>query len=152
MRTHSAYNVILIAFASLVCVGSLKLGFGSFADPGTGFMPCLASLLLIVLSVLDLIVCSVSHWKEEKKDAEIWSNIHWGRLLSTTGMLVLYVILVPLLGFSLPTIFLLFFLFRLIEDRPWWHAALGAITVTGIFYLGFGVALGAQLPKGVLGF
>jgi hypothetical protein len=58
----------------------------------------------------------------------------------------------PILGFSVPTVFLLFVLFRLIERRPIWHTALLAVCVTGIFYIGFGYALGAQLPRGILGF
>jgi putative tricarboxylic transport membrane protein len=152
MKSFSAYNVIMIAFASFMCVGSLKLGFGSFSDPGAGFMPFLSGMFVIVLSLFDLAFSAFTRWKTDKTDGEIWSNIHWGRFLSTLAMLIIYGILMPVLGFSLPTLFLLFVLFRLIERRPIWRTALLAICVTALFYFGFGYALGAQLPTGILGF
>lgn len=152
MKTYSTYNVILIIFAGLICTGSLKLGFGSFSDPGAGFMPLLSGLLLIFLSAIDLTVGVISRWKNDRRDREIWSDIRWGRLMGTLLMLVLYAILMPVFGFSVPTAVLLFVLFRLIERRSLWRTALGAVAVTTIFYFGFGIALGAQLPKGVLGF
>jgi hypothetical protein len=141
-----------MTFACFVCAGSLKLGFGSFSDPGAGFMPLLSALLLIFLSAVDLAIGLTSRWKNDRKDREIWSDIQWERLIGTLIVLVLYATLMPVLGFSLPTAALLFVLFRLIERRSWWRTALGAIAVTAVFYFGFGVALGAQLPKGVLGF
>lgn len=152
IKTYSAYNVILIAFASIVCVGSLKLGFGGFSDPGAGFMPFLSGMLLILLSLFDLAFSAFTRWKNDKRDIEIWANILWGRLIVTLIMLILYTLLMPVLGFSLPTAILLFVLFRLIEHRSWWRTAIGAIVVTAVFYFGFGIALGAQLPKGILGF
>lgn len=152
MRTHAALDVFLIACAALVCTGSLRLGFGSFSDPGTGFMPFLSGGLLGVLSMLDLVAAMLSNHATTKTDTEIWSNIHWGRLLSTLVSLVLYVALLPLLGFSLPTAILLFFLLGVIEPRPRWVVVLSAVGITGVFYLVFAVALGAQLPRGMLGF
>jgi hypothetical protein len=152
MKTFSVYNIIMIAFASFMCVGSLKLGFGSFSDPGAGFMPFLSGMFMILLSLFDLAFSAFTRWKSDKRDTEIWANILWGRLVGTLIMLILYALLMPILGFSLPTAILLFFLFRLIEHRSWWRTAIGAVVVTAIFYFGFGVALGAQLPKGILGF
>jgi putative tricarboxylic transport membrane protein len=152
MKTFSVYNVIMIVFASFMCVGSLKLGFGSFSDPGAGFMPFLSGIFVILLSLFDLAFSAFTRWKTDKKDDEIWSNVRWGRFLSTLAMLIIYGILMPILGFSVPTVFLLFVLFRLIERRPIWRTALLAVCVTGIFYIGFGYALGAQLPRGILGF
>jgi putative tricarboxylic transport membrane protein len=152
MKTFSVYNVVMIAFASLMCAGSLKLGFGSFSDPGAGFMPFLSGMFVIVLSLFDLAFSAFTRWKTDKSDGEIWSNVHWGRFLSTLAMLIVYGILMPVLGFSLPTVFLLFVLFRLIERRAIWRTALLSVCVTGLFYVGFGYALGAQLPTGILGF
>ncbi|HVN97012.1 MAG TPA: tripartite tricarboxylate transporter TctB family protein [Syntrophorhabdaceae bacterium] len=151
MRTYSVCNVVLIVFGAVVCMGSVRLGFGSFSDPGAGFMPILCSLFLIALSAFDLVFGVVSHWETDRKDEEIWADIDWGRLVTTVAMLTMYTILLPLVGFCFPTVLLLLFLFRLIERRSWWRAALWAVVVTAAFYLGFGLALGAQLPKGVLG-
>jgi len=152
MKTFSAYNVVMIAFAAFMCVGSLRLGFGSFSDPGAGFMPFLSGMFMILLSLFDLAFSAFTRWKNDKGDMEIWADILWGRLIGTLIMLILYALLMPVLGFSLPTAILLFVLFRLIEHRSWWRTAIGAVVVTAVFYFGFGVTLGAQLPKGILGF
>ncbi|HEX2965562.1 MAG TPA: tripartite tricarboxylate transporter TctB family protein [Syntrophorhabdaceae bacterium] len=152
MKTYSIFNIVFIIFSCLVCAGALKLKFGSFSDPGAGFMPFLCGLLLMCLSVVDLFTGILTRWKADRKDGEVWANIDWRRLLVTVVLLGLYVFLMPIIGFSLPTAVLLFFLFRLIEHRHWFRAALMAAGVTAVFYAGFGIALGAQLPKGFLGF
>ena len=84
MKTFSVYNVVMIAFASFMCVGSLKLGFGSFSDPGAGFMPFLSGMFVILLSLFDLAFSAFTRWKTDKKDTEIWANILWGRLVGNT--------------------------------------------------------------------
>src|SRR5512136_2723004 len=111
MKTYSVFNVIFIIFASLVCAGALKLKFGSFSDPGAGFMPFLCGLLLICLSAIDLVFGIINRWKTDRTDKEIWSDIDWGRLIGAVVALGLYVLLMPIVGFSLPTAILLFFLF-----------------------------------------
>jgi hypothetical protein len=152
MKTYSVFNIMFIIFGFLICAGAVKLKFGSFSDPGAGFMPLLCGLLLLCLSVIDLVLGIISRWKTDRTDKEIWSDIDWRKLIGAVVALALYVLLMPIVGFSVPTAILLFFLFRLIEHRHWFRAALGATAVTVVFYLGFGVALGAQLPKGFLGF
>ena len=152
MTTLIVYDVFLIAFALLVCLGSLNLGFGTFSQPAAGFVPFLSGLLLGMLSLIDLISGVFTHWEADKKDAEIWSDIHWRKLLSTLAILVLYIGLLPKLGFSIATTLLLLFLFRLMEPRPWWLVIVLSVVITGIFYLGFEIALNAQLPRGFLGF
>ena len=152
MTTFIVYDVFLFAFALLVCLGSLKLGFGTFSQPAAGFLPFLSGLLLGMLSLIDFISGVLVHWEADKKDAGIWSSIHWKKLLSTLVILVLYIGLLPKLGFSIGTTLLLLFLFRLMEPRPWWIVIVLSVGIAGIFYLGFEIVLGAQLPRGFLGF
>jgi hypothetical protein len=152
MRTHVALDAILIALTVLVCLGSLKLGFGKFADPGTGFMPFLAAFLLGVLSLLDLVFTLFANPSVAKRDKEVWANIEWTRLITVLVSLVMYTALLPLLGFSLPTALLLFFLLGLIERRPQWIVILSSLGITCAFHVVFVIALGARLPKGILGF
>ena len=46
-------NLFLLGFAVLILSLSLKLGIGNFRNPGPGFVPFLASLLLLSLSSVD---------------------------------------------------------------------------------------------------
>jgi putative tricarboxylic transport membrane protein len=152
MRTYPVCDIFLILFAGLVCVGSRRLGYGSFSDPGAGFMPLLSGLLLGFLALADLASGVITRWKEDRKDAELWADIDWGRLLTTIIVLLVYLIIMPRIGFSLPTFVLLMILFRVIEPRPWWFVVLLSLATTLAFYLGFQVALGVELPAGILGF
>ncbi|MBM4314816.1 MAG: tripartite tricarboxylate transporter TctB family protein, partial [Deltaproteobacteria bacterium] len=88
----------------------------------------------------------------EKTDREIWPSIHRGKLFFTLALLFIYTLLFNTLGFIIATIPLLFFLYRLMEPRPWWVALIASVVTTGLFYLGFKVGLDSQLPPGILGF
>lgn len=151
-KTYLIHDIVWIGFAALVCLGGLKLGFGSFQQPHAGFMPFLAGLILGLLSLADLIHGMVNHWKHEKADKEIWPSIHRGKLFFTLILLLTYTLLFNRLGFIVATIPLLFFLFRLMEPRSWWVALTASIATTGLFYLGFRMGLDSQLPSGFFGF
>ncbi|MCJ7493462.1 MAG: tripartite tricarboxylate transporter TctB family protein [Deltaproteobacteria bacterium] len=151
-KTFLINDLVWIGFAGLVCYGGLKLGFGSFRQPHAGFMPFLSGLVLGLLALVDLLSGVVNHWKQEKMDKEIWANIHWGKLFLTLALLFIYTVLFNTLGFIIATIPLLFFLYRVMEPRPWWVVIIASVITTGFFYLGFKVGLGSQLPRGFLGF
>ncbi len=151
-KTFLINDLVWIAFAALVCYGGLKLGFGSFRQPHAGFMPFLSGLVLGLLALVDLLSGVVNHWKQEKMDKEIWANIHWGKLFLTLALLFIYTVLFNTLGFIIATIPLLFFLYRVMEPRPWWVVITASVITTGFFYLGFKVGLDSQLPRGFLGF
>jgi len=151
-RTFLISNLVWIGFAAIVCWGGLKLGFGSFHQPQAGFMPFLSGLVLGLLALVDLISGVINHWKGEKADKEIWADIHWEKLLLTLVMLFIYTVFFNTLGFIIATILLLFFLYRVMEPRPWWVVIIASFITTGLFYVGFKIGLDSQLPGGFLGF
>jgi len=151
-RTFLISNLVWIGFAAIVCWGGLKLGFGSFHQPQAGFLPFLSGLVLGLLALVDLISGVINHWKGEKADKEIWADIHWGKLLLTLVMLFIYTVFFNTLGFIIATILLLFFLYRVMEPRPWWVVIIASFITTGLFYVGFKIGLDSQLPGGFLGF
>jgi hypothetical protein len=151
-KTYLINDLIWMAVAAAVCYGGLKLGFGSFHAPHAGFMPFLAALVLGLLALGDLVIGLVNGWKEDKEDREIWANINWRKLLLTIFLLFVYTILFSTLGFTISTILLLLFLFRMMEPKRWWVVAVSSVACTGLFYLAFKVGLDAQLPRGFLGF
>lgn len=151
-KTILINDLIWIGFAVMVCLGGLHLGFGTFHQPRAGFMPFLSGLLLGLLALVDLISGFITHWKAEKRDREIWAEVNWGKLLLTVLVLFIYTALFSTIGFVIATIFLLFFLYRLMEPRPWWIVLIASGLTTGLFYLGFKIGLESQLPGGFLGF
>jgi small basic protein len=151
-KTFLINDLVWMGFGFLVCWGGLKLGFGSFSQPQAGFMPFLTGMVLALLALGDLISGLISRWAEEKTDPEIWVNIHWGKLLLTVAVLFLYTALFTTAGFLIATIFLLFYLYRVMEPKPWKWVVFASILTTLLFYLGFKVGLESQLPRGLWGF
>jgi hypothetical protein len=151
-KTYVINDLVWITLALLVCIGGLRLGFGSFRDPQAGFMPFLAGLLLGVLSLIDLASGWMGRWKELREDQKIWSGINWGKIILTMALLFAYTFLAPILGFVIGTFFLLLILFRIMERRSWWTILLASLGATGLFYLVFQIGLEGQLPRGFFGF
>jgi hypothetical protein len=151
-KTYLFNDLVWMGFAAVVCYGGLKLGFGSFQQPHAGFMPVLAGMVLGLLALFDLVSGLVNRWKDEKEDREVWADIHWGKILLTLAVLSVYTVLFTTVGFTLSTILLLLFLFRVMEPKPWWVVLISSVVCTGLFYVGFKIGLESQLPRGFLGF
>ena len=151
-KTFLVNDLVWMGFAAVVCYGGFKLGFGSFQQPHAGFMPVLAGLVLGLLALFDLASGLVNRWKDDKPDGEIWADIHWGKILLTLGVLTVYTALFTIVGFTLSTILLLLFLFRVMEPKPWWLVAVSSVVCTVLFYVAFKIGLESQLPRGFLGF
>ncbi len=151
-KTYFINDLIWMALALLLCLGGLRLGFGSFKQPHAGFMPFLAGLILGLLALIDLVSGVIGQWKAEKEDKEIWAGISWGKLFLTILVLFIYTAFFSITGFTIATILLLLFLYRVMEPRPWWSILVASFVTTGLFYLGFKVGLDSQLPRGFLGF
>jgi hypothetical protein len=151
-KTYLINDLIWMAFAFLVCIGGLNLGFGSFHEPQAGFMPFLSGLLLGVLALVDLIQGLLHKWSRDREDKTIWAEIHWGKLTITLGALILYTALFTTLGFIVGTFFLLLFLYQVMEPRSWKFVLITSVATTGIFYVVFKIGLDSQLPRGFLGF
>ncbi len=151
-KTFLVNDLFWITLAFLVCLGGLKLGFGSFHSPQAGFMPFLSGLLLGGLAVVDLIQGSLHQWKKDRGDQAIWADIHWGKLFLTLGVLIVYTVLFSTLGFLIATFLLLLFLYQVMERRSWVTVFLASAVTTGLFYVAFKIGLDSQLPRGFLGF
>ena len=151
-KTYLVNDLVWITFAFVVCLGGLKLGFGSFHAPQAGFMPFLAGLLLGILAIADLIQGFLRKWERDKSDKVIWADIHWGKLLITLTALILYTVLFSTLGFLIGTFFLLLFLYQVMERKSWGIVLIASGVTTSLFYVAFKIGLDSQLPRGLLGF
>ena len=151
-RTYIFNDIFWMAFALVVCILGLKLGFGSFHQPQAGFMPVLSGVLLGVLALADMVSGIVKKWKDDKTDKEIWAGINWGKLILTVVVLFVYTALFSTLGFIVGTVLLLLFLFRIMERKAWWIVLIASLVTTALFYVGFKMGLESQLPGGFLGF
>lgn len=150
-KTYIVNDIIWIFFAFLVCLGGWNLGFGTFQQPYSGFLPFLAGIFLGLLALMDLIFGLMHRWKTEKGDNEIWAAINWKKFILVIVGLFIYVALFNTLGFVIETFLLLLFFFRLVEPKSLWTVLFASAVTTGLFYLIFQIGLGCQLPRSFLG-
>jgi putative tricarboxylic transport membrane protein len=130
-----------------VCFFSWKIGLGSPAKPGPGFMPFLAGLLLaalsFVLSVQVLFSWTMPNWE---------TKIQWKNILSVLAAMVAYGLLLDEIGFVLVTFAFVVLLMKVIEPQSWKRAILGGAISSLASYLLFETLLKSQLPRSFLGF
>ncbi|MFL6796229.1 MAG: tripartite tricarboxylate transporter TctB family protein [Xanthobacteraceae bacterium] len=146
LRTDHIAGAAFVAFALLVLALSGDLPFGSVSFPGAGMMPKLLAGLIALLGV----VLVVQGGESAPLASVPWHDLpHAARvLLITAAAVALY----QVLGFLLTLPLLLFALLVLAERRNVFAAAAYSITVVGLTYLLFAVALKTPLEQGVLGF
>lgn len=130
-----------------VCYFSWKIGLGTLAKPGPGFMPFLAGLLLAALSSV-LVVQALLSWIMPTWE----TTIQWKNILSVLAAMVAYGLLLDKIGFVLVTFAFVALLMKFIEPRSWRRAVLGGAISSLASYLLFETLLKSQLPRTFLGF
>jgi putative tricarboxylic transport membrane protein len=128
---------------------SFKLPFGSFANPGAGFLPLLVGVLMFLLSLL-LFVQSFS--KGEGGIKTLWAKGGTGRVLLILVSLVFYGLFLEKLGFIIMTFLLMAFLLlgigKVRRSLVIFLSLVSSLGCYGVFQLWLNV----QLPKGIFGF
>ena len=132
-------------FSFYVCVESVRLGLGTYQQPGAGFVPFCAGVILGVLSLALIFLAFV----RDAKKAETWHNPD--RILMVFLAILGFTLLLEWLGFILSALLLIWFLLKVVERRGWSFSVGVALLVAGASYVVFDVWLRAQLPAGILG-
>lgn len=143
-------SLFWLVIGLVIAFFSLKYGLGSLSSPGPGFLPFLTGLTIIGLSLTVFLQQIKKKGRERTRD--LWTRAHWPSVLMVLGALVLYTLLFNFLGFILDTFLLIAFLLRIMEPMGWPKVLFGAVCAAGGSYVVFQLWLGAQLPKGFLGF
>lgn len=145
---HPIGSLALMAVGLSVMVGDLRYGFGTFDNPGAGFLPFFAGLLIFVFSVVTFVQSLRAGWCSFR---ELWAGKRWPQVLIVTVLLLLYSAFLRDLGFLVSTLCLMTLLFGLVERHSWKMILFEAMTATVASYILFHICLGAQLPQGLLG-
>lgn len=147
-------SIFWLIIGVYVLIHAYGLGVGHFREPGPGFIFFWASLLLIILSVIDLarIFISKPETDKDKGDKPIWSGVRWGKVLFILIGLSIYICIFNFLGFIISTFLLMIFLFKAVETTKWWIAILSSLINIICSYGIFELWLKIPFPQGVLGF
>ncbi len=151
-RYDRIFSFLWIALGVAQCIGSVILGLGTVSEPGTGFMPFVLGIVLIILAGFLFIEASVELKKKPGPRPSVWRDVYWKRVVYIILLLVGYAVLLPKAGFLLGTFLVMVFLMKSGESVRWPVAILIGLATALISYMIFGVWLKVSFPRGILSF
>ncbi len=154
MRKYDLWSsLVLFLLGTAIGYSSLKLGLGTWAAPGPGFLPFGAGVGLSLLSVGIFFLAVFNRETEPARPEKFFPQPDSQKVVTLVFLsLIVYNFLWMGLGFSLTTFLFLAFLFRLVGKRNWWVTILGSAITSFLAYALFQLFLQSQLPTGVIGF
>lgn len=124
----------------------LNLKLGTMQMPDSGFMPFVASMVLVVCSAL-LVLSSLG--KDEKPEP-FWEGRGWLKPALAVFMMLFYAWSMDMLGYLFSTlVFMLVWQF-VIEREKWLKASIVSVAATVVMWILFSKLLGVPLPTGIL--
>ncbi|WP_309133043.1 tripartite tricarboxylate transporter TctB family protein [Brevibacterium sp.] len=118
---------------------SWNLGLGSLVDPGPGFFPFAVALIAAVLSAAQIFLGR--RGGDGEKFTSYSTMVVWGVL-----SLAIFVALLPLIGFEIPSLLLSFVWMKFLGGETWRSATIYSLLVVAAFYAIFVAALRTQIP------
>jgi len=122
-----------------VVVAAAGQGLGSASAPGPGTLPFLLGLVLLALGVVLGLRC------RGQRDAERFDR-RSVVVVAAAGTLVAYVVLVPRLGFEIPSVLMALVWLRFIGRESWRLSVVVSVVTVACFYALFVGALAVPLP------
>ena len=151
-RYDQMSSLVWLAFAIYICIASSHLSFGSFHNPGPGFLPLLVGLFLGFFSIVVFLQATLSG-KSQESILSWYSRERWKKLIWVLVALFAYAVCLETLGFLISTFLLLVFLFRFGMEPKRWVVAIGGSAIASFSsYAVFELWLRTQLPRGIFGF
>ena len=148
-RSDSILALFWIALGIFIAAESCTLKLGKLQSPGSGLMPFLLGIILVLCS-LPILVQSLLMVKEEVKQGGegVWSGIDYKKITIVLASLTAYSLFLEKIGYLVSAFFVLLILFRSIESQKWSLVLILSIITVFVTYLFFGVILKVELPSG----
>lgn len=149
-KTDKFVSLFLLLFSGYICWESLRLGFGTWHKPSSGFIPFLSGFFFGILALLLLIQniwLNKANFTEEKKE-----KTNWKAIFTVFASLFSYILLLNYLGFIITTILFVGILLKIIEKKGWFLTICVSLFIALGSYVVFKVWLQAELPIGFFGF
>lgn len=132
--------VVALAAGVFGAVVSYTLGLGQLTQPGPGLWPFAISIVIIVLSA------TLAFTGRGLQDTERFSR---SSLLTVVGLVTLVGLasLLPVIGFEIPSLLLMFVWLRWLGKESWRSSIVISIGAVAAFYVLFVLLLSIPLPR-----
>jgi hypothetical protein len=130
---------VVVVLGAAALLGSWALGVGNAREPGPGTWPLLVSIVLVLLGVALLLNF------RRVSDAEKFSSSSW-LVLAGIMTTVVFVALISVIGFEIPSALLCFAWLRFLGRESWRMSIITSFGVVVGFYLVFVAALAVPIP------
>ena len=158
-RDEIIANVVIISFFIFMLINSFKLHeIKRFGEMGSGFWPMLTLSMATLLSMILLISTLIKYLSEKKKtsvevpvskETLVDRKSRRKKFVLSVILLLIYVVIMPWIGFVLSTlIYLLAFIIAL-EERRKYVLAISPILVTALIVIIFTKVIVIPFPRGV---
>ena len=132
----------------LVIAQSLSFPRGRAGIPGPGMIPIMISILMIIASI-SLVISTLRMTPAENVPLGLLSEGN-RRVYLCMAILVVYLFLMPRIGFCVTSFLLLFGLIRWFGNYRYWFCAVVSVFLTGIIFGLFSEVLHVPLRFGLL--
>ena len=145
--------VFWLVISVAVCIHSVRLGLGTFHNPGVGFLFFWSGVVLGTLSIVLLVkaIHTQKKIKEKIQKRDFGERVNWLKVVLVLVVLVIYGLILERIGFLISTIFFIGFLLRAIEVKKWYTVAFVSLVSTFLVYGLFKILLQVRLPTGIFG-
>ncbi len=150
MRRHDLLSsTVWFCTGLFIMLYAPQFDLGTASEPGSGFMPFLAGILMCIFSAVTF---GQAYFNQDRKSEKLWENIQLQKLIFVALGLLIYTFFLNIVGFLICTFLLILFFIRFVGSENWLKSIVGAILTSIFCYLLFDKWLQANLPRGIFGF
>jgi len=143
---------VIAAFSLYILIGVLTMDVGDADFPGPRFFPTILAVLgLVLAAIIALGIIRHPEHPENNSDRSWRFHSDFQALGWTVGGFLAFAVLLPWLGWIIAGGIVFWCVARGFGSRRPLFDVLVSLFMSSIAYLGFSVALGLNLPSGILG-
>ena len=138
------YNLVSVAIVvgvgAFAALTGVSYGIGAPSEPGPGMWPFALGLLTAGIALI------IGLRSRRVQDVEKFTGGSLHVLLGVASMVVFWVLL-PLVGFEVPSLLMCFVWLRLLGKENWRVTIFASLGIVAAFYIVFIIALGVPVPR-----
>lgn len=132
-----------------ICFLAWRIHFGSFREPGPGFIAFFSGLLIGGTGLVIILSRVRAKPSQVETPAIPLLPRNWRHLFFTTSALFGYALLLDSLGYIITTLFMMWIFFYVFGGKRWLSSLLISAFIVASTYVVFDIWLLCQFPRGI---